>query len=98
MVVWSLFDSRAIVAYTEPQGNPRSKIILENYQQWRERLRVWAGRYRSINQAAEDMARRVRLHGEEVSPWTVRKHIKGKYSEIGLRLYNAINQVIDNAD
>ena len=70
----------------------------ETYEEWRSRLKAWASRYRTLNQASEEMARRCAVLGEHVNPWTVRGHCSGKYREVGLRLYNAINQVIANAD
>ena len=74
-------------------------MICEPYDAWRKSFADWAARRPSQNQAVQEMSRRIRdLLGEEISPFTLRYHLRESGvvpADVSLRVANAVAIVME---
>lgn len=70
---------------------------IPDYNEWRAVLLGWVETHpRALHGAVTDLAVKVqRDGGVNVSPWTLRYHVTGKYSDVNLNLAKAVLEVID---
>jgi hypothetical protein len=66
-----------------------------DYPTWLSALREWVEYQQSLQGGCIEMAARVAQYDVQVSPFTLRYHVNGRYHDVGLSLAHAVWKEIE---
>ena len=72
---------------------------IPSYDQWQQTMLAWfEAQHKSRQAVAEAMSDRIKDHWDyDVSPWTLRYHVDGKFTNVSLELARLVWLAMENS-